>query len=141
MGELIPFQLPPGVSRNGTKYETQGRWYDSNLIRWVEGVMQPIGGWAKFSTSALTNKVRKLFAWRTNGGARWLAVATASKLLMTHADGTNYDVTPVGLSVGSDDAVEQLGYGGGNMGAGTYGTPRAGGTFIPPMTWHLDNWG
>jgi hypothetical protein len=60
---------------------------------------------------------------------------------VTRADGQIFDITPAGFSSGNDDAVEQLGYGGGNYGVGSYGTPRAGGTFIAPMTWQLDAWG
>lgn len=48
--QLIPIEMPPGVSRNGTQYQTQGRWYDSNLVRWVDGALRPVGGWAHFTT-------------------------------------------------------------------------------------------
>jgi hypothetical protein len=49
--QLVPIEMPPGVSRNGTQYQTQGRWYDTNLVRFVDGAVRPVGGWAHFTTS------------------------------------------------------------------------------------------
>ena len=45
MPKLVPFQPPPGVWANGTPYEAKGRWSDSNLVRWRNGRLQPLGGW------------------------------------------------------------------------------------------------
>lgn len=45
---LLPLNFPPGMFRNGTNYQSKGRWYDGNLVRWVRGVMQAIGGWLPF---------------------------------------------------------------------------------------------
>lgn len=47
----LPLQLPPGVQRNGTKYQAKNRWYAADLVRWQEGAMQPIGGWTRLSRS------------------------------------------------------------------------------------------
>jgi len=35
----------PGVVRPGTVYDARGRWYETNLVRWDDGVMRPFGGW------------------------------------------------------------------------------------------------
>lgn len=43
----VPLKLPPGMSRPGTVYDARGRWYDGNLVRWYDGVLQPIGGWRR----------------------------------------------------------------------------------------------
>jgi hypothetical protein len=48
----IKLKLPPGVYRNGTEYQSMGRWYDADLVRWIEGAMQPVGGWQKIQESA-----------------------------------------------------------------------------------------
>ena len=47
MRERAPIQLPPGVSRAGSEAEMAGRWYETQLVRWVEGVMRPVNGWEK----------------------------------------------------------------------------------------------
>jgi hypothetical protein len=41
---LIPLDLPPGIVKDGAEYSGRGRWRDGNLVRWKEGVLQPIGG-------------------------------------------------------------------------------------------------
>lgn len=48
---LVPIVPKPGIFRNGTKYQAAGRWYDSNLIRWLEGILRPIGGAAEVQWS------------------------------------------------------------------------------------------
>ncbi|HMH81499.1 MAG TPA: hypothetical protein VK531_01405, partial [Gemmatimonadales bacterium] len=42
---MIPLRLPPGVYRNGTRYEAKNRWYNASGLRWYEGILGPIGGW------------------------------------------------------------------------------------------------
>ena len=52
----FPLQIPPGVYKNGTEYQSKGRWNNSNLVRWFEGTMRPVVGWRKRSTNQLTGK-------------------------------------------------------------------------------------
>lgn len=138
---LEPIEIPPGIARNGTQYQTQGRYYDCNLVRWYNGVAQPIGGWGKVTSSALASKCRAMLAWRTNGGAKFLAHGLSSGLYVSRGASTYYNITPAGFTTGNDDPVEAIGYGAGLYGAGTYGTPRPAGTFYPLSVWHLDTWG
>lgn len=138
---LVKLDLPPGIVRSGTQYAVQGRWYDGNLVRWVEGRLSPVGGWQRLTTTALDGKARDMISWADNSGDRWIAIGTSTKLYATRADGTVVDITPSGFVSGEDDAVEGIGYGGGNYGADSYGTPRPGGTFFPLSLWSLDNWG
>jgi hypothetical protein len=138
---LAPLEIPPGLFRNGTQYQVRGRWYMGDRVRWVNGRMRPVGGWQRITTSALTGKGREILSWGDNSADRWIAVGTSSKLYASHGDSTFYDVTPAAFVTGLDDATESFGYGGGNYGAGTYGTPRSGGTYIPMALWQFDNWG
>lgn len=139
----MPFviDLPPGVSRNGTQYQVKGRWYDANQVRWFDGILRPIGGWNRVVNTPLTGKCRAMISWAANSGSRWLAMGTNLKLYATGGADQIFDITPVGLTAGTENATESLGYGGGLYGVGTYGTARVGGTFLPPSTWHLDTWG
>lgn len=53
---LLPLSFPPGIYRNGTEYQSKGRWYDCNLIRFYENTVRPIGGWrTKDRTGTLTD--------------------------------------------------------------------------------------
>lgn len=139
---LVPINLQPGVYRNGTDYQSKGRWRDASLVRWYEGTMRPVGGWRKRSSSQMTGKCRGFLAWRTNANARWMAAGTHSKLYVMNEAGTLTDITPAGFTAGNADATLNLAYGGGPFGLFAYGTPRADtGTVTPATTWSLDNWG
>jgi hypothetical protein len=139
--DLFPLDLPPGVVRNGTQYQVKGRWYDSNLVRWVDGQMRPVGGWQKVSGSAMTGYARDMVSWADNSGTRWIAIGTNTKLYVTRGDSVNFDITPVGFTQGEQGATESFGYGGGDYGEEAYGTQRSGGTFVPMALWSLDTWG
>ena len=41
----VKLEIPPGVVRAGTQYDSRGRWYDTQLVRWWHGALQPWGGW------------------------------------------------------------------------------------------------
>lgn len=139
---LTPIALPPGVFRNGTELQAQGRWYDANLVRWFDGVMRPMGGWVQKSTSAVTGKARGSISWLDNGGTAWTAIGTASKLQIMRTDGVLADITPVGFTAGIESTTVYTGYGNGFYGDDTYGTPRAETSSpVPATTWSLDTWG
>ena len=36
---LLPLDIPAGIYRNGTDLQSQGRWRDSNLVRWFDNTI------------------------------------------------------------------------------------------------------
>lgn len=140
---LQPLKLPPGIYRNGTELDSAGRWYDANFVRWVEGVLVPIGGWQERSAAiSLSGVARSMLTWRTNAGARWIGIGTNTKLYAINSSNTVEDITPVGFVTGNASATQLNGFGLGNYGSGYYGTPRPdSGIYLPPDTWMLDTWG
>lgn len=139
---LIPLSFPPGVYRAGTEYQSKGRFYDANLVRWFEGNLRPIGGWRTKSASTITGKGRAVLTWLTNLSVSWIGVATESHLYAMSKSGTLSDITPAGFTSGSADAAFVGGYGVGLYGAGDYGTPRPdASTLTPASMWTLDTWG
>ena len=138
---LYPIKLPPGVYRNGTEYQSQGRWYDANLVRWFEGTMRPVGGWVKESLIQIDGVCRGLFAWKSNDYVRRAIVGTNTKLY-AYAGGSYQDITPSGFIEGRVDSVYQLGYGISAYGTGDYGVERPGlGLVLECATWSADNFG
>lgn len=138
----IPLQIPPGVFKNGTEYQSKGRWNDANLLRWYEGTMRPVLGWRKRQSTQLTGRPSGIISWKDNSSDRWIAVGTQSKLYVINALGTTKEITPTGITAGNADAVVKLGYGYGAYGTDEYGTIRRDtGTFTPATTWALDTWG
>lgn len=140
---LVPLNIPPGVWRNGTQYQAAGRWYDANLVRWVQGVMQPMGGWAARTASTFSGMARGIITWRKNDGTRMIAVCTPTKAYHVSESNVVTEITPsAGFTTGTDSAAANTGYGGYTYGYGAYGTPRPDwGTLNPPTTWSLDTWG
>ena len=111
---LVSLELPAGVYRNGTKLQSKGRWYDTNMVRWRNGRLRPIGGWLKTTASVLAEVGRTMFAWRENSVNKRLAIGNAEKLyIYSSTSGTPYDATPSGFSVGRTTALAGLGFGSG----------------------------
>lgn len=140
---FTPLNIPPGVWRNGTQYQAAGRWYDANLVRWVQGVLRPMGGWERRTASAFTGKARGILTWTRNDGTRMIAVGTSSKLYHVGQSAAITDITPLtGFTAGNDNATANTGYGAYQYGFGAYGTPRPdSGSISPASTWSLDTWG
>ena len=140
---LIPLKIPPGVYRNGTEYQSAGRWFDANLVRWFENTLRPIGGWRKKSESQMTGLCRGLLTWRDNTGNRWISAGTDSKLYAMDANGVLKDITPVGFSTGSSSSALKTGYGYFTYGSLAYGVarPDSSSTVVNATTWSLDTWG
>lgn len=139
---LVPLGFPPGVYRAGTEYQSKGRYYDTNLVRWYEGSMRPVGGWRTRSDDAVTGKGRAVMTWIDNSGADHIAIATEQGLYAMDRAGTLSDITPSGFTAGDADATFSGGYGSGSYGGITYGTPRPTTTTLSPASiWTLDTWG
>jgi hypothetical protein len=139
---LIPLQIQAGVFRNGTEFEQSNRWRDASLVRWHNGSMRPVGGWSTRVSSAFDAAARGMHSWVDNSDDSHIVAGTYAKLFHVNASGTVVEITPSGLTAGSEDAAVNLGYGGGYYGLGYYGVERPNtGVFQEATTWSLDNWG
>ena len=138
----IPLKLPPGIYRNGTEYQSAGRWYDANLVRWFENTLRPMGGWRKRATGQMSGSCRGFITWRDNDGDRFIAAGTHTKLYAMNEAGTLKEITPTGFTTGSASGTSTTGYGYSTYGTLAYGTARPDtGTITPATTWSMDTWG
>lgn len=138
----IPLKLPPGVTRPGTRMDARGRWYDSNLVRWHDGVMRAIGGWDTF-LDLNTTAPQGAHAWTINTDRRpRLAVGTATALRLIGAN-SNDDIAPSDLTAGNEGAsYTSGGYGVGLYGVGLYGEGDVAVVSLDEAnSWSLDNYG
>ena len=114
---LVELNVRPGVYRNGSVREAKGRYYDANLIRWKEGKLRPIGGWAKTTSTAITGKGRTMLPFRDSKGNNYIAVGTSSRLyIYTGKTSTASNVTPstpVPFNAGNDISSVGTGFGSG----------------------------
>lgn len=145
---ITTLKLPPGIYRNGTEYQALNRWYDSNLVRWFEGTIRPVGGWRPWQGGlpsedlTVEGVARGAYSWRTNDGTRYGAIGTNTNLYAFRASSEMFDITPSGFTPGAADETQSVAYGAGIYGSTAYGIPRQeAGDPIPAATWALDNFG
>ena len=138
----IQLKLQPGVYKNGTEYQAAGRWYDSNLVRWYENSIRPVGGWRKRANAQMSGSCRGMITWRDNSATRWIAAGTHTKLYVMNQAGTLKEITPTGFTPGASNAVLNTGYGAQEYGSYAYGVARPDvGAATPATTWSMDTWG
>lgn len=139
---FITIKLAPGFYSLGTDYSSKGRYRTGDLMRWYQGVSQPVGGWRARSASPVSGIARAALTWGDNDGQAWISVGTHTNLYAMTRSGSLHDITPAGFVSGSEDAVAGGGYGTGLYGTSLYGTPRPDGTnIIPASSWSLDTFG
>lgn len=136
---LIPLDIPPGVYRNGTEYESQGRWFASKLVRWYQKTLQPFGGWRRVANAELDGPGRGLLTWRWGNFGRQAMVGTPDSLYVWDTDNL-ITITPVGLPAGVLDSFAGPGFGYGPFGMGPFGV-ASGSPATTATTWALDTWG
>jgi hypothetical protein len=141
---LVPIQLPPGLERNGTPYETPGKWWDMSLMRWQSGSTRPVGGWQRLTPVAIDSPARKFFTWRDNENATVVLVGTDNKLWVDY--GGYIDITPTTLVPPFVPPLPSLagGYGTGLYSTDLYSVPRAPSTAFSNEAntlWSMDNFG
>lgn len=132
----------PGFYSLGTNYASKGRYRAGDLMRWFDGVSQPIGGWRERSSASVEGVSRAAITWADNDGQAWIGVGTNSGLFVQTRSGAQSDITPVGFTPGPENAVAGGGYGTGLYGTGLYGVPRPDATnVLPAASWTLDTFG
>ena len=101
---LSKFIFRPGVNRDGTDYDNEGGWFDSNLIRFRNGSPQKIGGWAKDTLSTFLGKARALHGWVSLAGTKYLGAGTTLKYYVKQ--GSEFDdVTPIRSTTSAGDVT------------------------------------
>tara|TARA_X000001382_G_scaffold68238_1_gene47377 strand:- start:1431 stop:3305 length:1875 start_codon:yes stop_codon:yes gene_type:complete len=88
----MPFQ--PGVDKQDTEYGAEGKWFDSDNMRFRYGLPEKIGGWVKVTTDALVGATRGILTWFDNDGDQYTIIGTNKKVYV-YADGAWSDITPI----------------------------------------------
>ena len=91
---LIKVQVAPGVDKQDTQYGAEGRWTNTENVRFRYGLPEKIGGWAKVTSDALVGAARGLITWFSLDGDQY-AVTGTNKKLYVYQNGSWYDITPI----------------------------------------------
>ena len=91
---LKKVQITPGVNRENTRYANEGKWYESDKVRFRQGTPEKIGGWQRFSADTFLGVCRSLFNWVTLGGQNLIGVGTNLKFYIERG-GAYFDITPI----------------------------------------------
>lgn len=145
---LKKINIKAGVIKDDTVYSSEGRWSDSDKIRFYNGKPQKIGGWEKLSSSAFNGAARAIHSWRDYNDNRLIAIGTNTKLYILK-DGILNDITPNGYTAGEEHSNFAYGWGVGVWQANSSGSySRAWGqpaatssVVIDPRVWSFDNFG
>lgn len=88
----------PGVDRENTRYTNEGKWYESEKVRFRSGTPEKIGGWARVSANTFIGICRSLWLWVTLAGLKLIGVGTNAKFYVSRG-GAYYDITPLRTTV------------------------------------------
>ena len=93
---LAKLQIAPGIDKQDTEYGAEGRWIDSDNVRFHYGLPQKVGGWLKLIQETLIGVARDIHTWTSLDGVRYTALGTDRKLYL-YSEGVAYDITPIRL--------------------------------------------
>ena len=54
---LTKIQFAPGIDKQNTEYGAEGRWTDSDMVRFRYGLPEKIGGWVELISDKLIGVV------------------------------------------------------------------------------------
>jgi len=92
----------PGVNREQTRYSTEGGWYESDKVRFRQGLPEKIGGWQRISSTTFQGVCRSLWNWVTLGSVNLLGMGTNLKFYLEEGAAYN-DITPLRATVALTD--------------------------------------
>jgi|TARA_R100001530_G_scaffold113326_1_gene80349 hypothetical protein len=94
---LVDMPFTPGVDKQDTPTGAEGRWIDSDNIRFRYGLPEKIGGWEKVTSDALVGAARGIHAWSSLDGSPYTSIGTNKKLYV-YVDSEWADITPIRAS-------------------------------------------
>lgn len=92
--ESLGLTLQPNVNTQTTKLLGAAGFNSSNNIRFHQGLLQKMGGWIKYTTTALNGVCRALCAWETQDRIQYLCAATNQRLQLFGGP-EDADITPI----------------------------------------------
>jgi hypothetical protein len=109
---LTKIKFAPGIDKQDTAVGAEGRWVDSDNVRFRYGLPEKIGGWQSLLTDTMVGVARKQHAFVDKEGNRYVAIGT-DKFLLLYFEGQLHDITPVKATLSSvvmsaQDATQEV---------------------------------
>ena len=95
--KLIKLNFSPGINRESTEYAEEGKWYDTDHVRFREGRPENLRGYAKRNSSDFNGTARDLICW-TNNQTFKLASWGTEKSLYAYNNSDINNITPIKLN-------------------------------------------
>ena len=91
---LTKIKFAPGIDKQDTAVGADGRWVDSDNVRFRYGLPEKVGGWQSLLTDTLVGVARKMHAFVDKDGNRYVAIGT-DKFLIIYFEGQYFDISPL----------------------------------------------
>ena len=79
---LTKIKFAPGIDKQDTAVGAEGRWVDSDNVRFRYGLPEKVGGWQSLLTDTICGVARKMLPFVDNDGNRYVAIGTDKFLLV-----------------------------------------------------------
>ena len=90
---LTKIKFAPGIDKQDTAVGAEGRWVDSDNVRFRYGLPEKVGGWQSLLTDSIVGVARKQHAFVDTEGNRYVSIGT-DKFLLIYFEGQLFDITP-----------------------------------------------
>ena len=95
---LTKIKFAPGIDKQDTSVGAEGRWVDSDNVRFRYGLPEKVGGWQSLLTDTIVGVARKQHAFVDKQGNRYVAIGT-DKFLLLYFEGQLFDITPLATAI------------------------------------------
>jgi hypothetical protein len=95
---LTKIKFAPGIDKQDTAVGAEGRWVDSDNVRFRYGLPEKVGGWQSLLTDTLVGIARKQHAFVDQDGNRYVAIGT-DKFLIIYFEGQFFDISPLATAI------------------------------------------
>ena len=95
---LTKIKFAPGIDKQDTAVGAEGRWVDSDNVRFRYGLPEKVGGWQSLLTDTIVGVARKQHAFVDTDGNRYVAIGT-DKFLLLYFEGQLFDITPLATAI------------------------------------------
>jgi len=99
MTKLSKIKLKPGLHRESTQYEEEGKWYDGNHVRFRAGKPENMRGYETKVSVAFDGSARDLIIYKSGSSNKKRAVFGTPDKLYEHDGDRIVDITPIVTAV------------------------------------------